>query len=94
MIPVNCHRCGRAPYVDKLYAWSVACPNCYDGAPDSGTRNELGDSLDRDEAIEAWNERQEDALEARREIERQAAEFGVIRCEGDSVVYYARKEAP
>src|SRR5688500_10087478 len=55
--PLRCPRCGEAPRVGKLYAWYVSCDRCYDGAPDSTTRNELGCGDTEAQAIAQWNER-------------------------------------
>lgn len=48
--PRPCPSCGDAPLVDKF---QVTCENCYDGAPDSGTRHLW--IVDKN-AVERWNE--------------------------------------
>lgn len=55
MTVANCPVCGSEGKVSKLYAWSVTCDNCYDGAPDSGPQL-IGHALTRDAAVSEWNE--------------------------------------
>ena len=53
-----CHRCSSRPTLSKQGAsCHVICDECYDGAPDSGTRGEYGCGRTRDEAIKEWNEK-------------------------------------
>lgn len=53
-----CWRCGVVPVLDPNDGYPiVACSDCYDGAPDSSTRSDLGAGLNSREAIEAWNEK-------------------------------------
>lgn len=53
--PVDCPVCGDRPDVQLGYAYSVACANCYDGAPDAGPQL-IGSAMRREDAIVAWNE--------------------------------------
>jgi hypothetical protein len=55
-----CPRCGQLPTVTASYAFTVACDNCYDGAPDSSTADELAAALTESEASEIWNARCEE----------------------------------
>jgi hypothetical protein len=55
-----CPRCGRPPTVTASYAFTVACDNCYDGAPDSSTSGELAAALTESEASAIWNARFEE----------------------------------
>lgn len=58
--PLPCYRCGKVPTVDGNGGYPVvSCDNCYDGASDSGSRNEVGSGLTRSEAVRNWNERME-----------------------------------
>ena len=53
-----CWRCGIVPVLDPNGGYPiVACSDCYDGAPDSSTRSDLGAGLNSRDAIEAWNEK-------------------------------------
>jgi hypothetical protein len=53
-----CWRCGIVPVLDPNDGYPiVACSDCYDGAPDSSTRSDLGAGLNSRDAIEAWNEK-------------------------------------
>lgn len=38
------------------FKWHADCPACYDGAPDSGTRNHHGFGDTPDAAVRAWAE--------------------------------------
>jgi len=60
--PLPCPRCGRAvePYDCGVY--SVACSNCYDGAPDAGPQL-YGTGRTAAAAVNDWNERVLDAAE-------------------------------
>lgn len=40
-------------HVGEVRAW---CPSCYDGAPDSDTRNHQGQGESVDAAVESWAE--------------------------------------
>ena len=62
-----CWRCGGRPTVSADSYTSVACDNCYDGAPDSPTRNECGSGLTMDAAVADWNTLMEDAMDAANE---------------------------
>lgn len=55
-----CPRCGQTPTVTASYAFTVACDNCYDGAPDSSTADELAAALTESEASGIWNARCEE----------------------------------
>jgi hypothetical protein len=55
-----CPRCGRAPTMTAGYAITIACDNCYDGAPDSCTADELAAALTESEASAIWNARCEE----------------------------------
>lgn len=54
--PKKCPLCGRDPEVsqDGVYV-TVCCRECYDGAPDSMTRNFIGTGVGRGAAIKGWN---------------------------------------
>ena len=67
MNPLPCWRCGKLPDVDPNGGYpTVACSDCYDGAPDSSTRNDLGSGLNAAQAIAAWNEKAQQEEEDRR----------------------------
>lgn len=56
-----CARCGKVPELDPNDGYPIiSCHDCYDGAPDSGTRSEYGTGLNSAEAIAAWNEAMEE----------------------------------
>ena len=58
MDPAHCPRCGTAPRIETLgMLWGVACPECYDGAPDSKTRCQYGAGATRAGAVREWNDR-------------------------------------
>ncbi|KKK76901.1 hypothetical protein LCGC14_2858980, partial [marine sediment metagenome] len=59
-----CWRCGRLPIVSGERYTSVACIDCYDGAPDSTTRNEYGSGLTPEVAITEWNTCMEYTMDA------------------------------
>ena len=55
-----CYRCGKVPTVDPNGGYpTVSCSDCYDGAPDSGSRGEVGSGLNTVQAVADWNERME-----------------------------------
>ena len=57
MTPLPCWRCNRTPSIEGCYGWTVACDNCFDGAPDAGpVRNEIGWGVSEEKAVEHWNE--------------------------------------
>lgn len=61
--PKKCPLCGGHPVVENYgVVWSAYCPECYDGAPDSSTRNMVGSDLARDRAVESWNSIVDDVL--------------------------------
>lgn len=39
-----------------MYGFAVHCDDCYDGAPDSSTRGDVGIGLTREAAVASWNE--------------------------------------
>ena len=58
--PLPCYRCGKVPEVDPNGGYpTVSCSDCYDGAPDSGSRSEVGSGLTRAEAVDNWNQAME-----------------------------------
>lgn len=57
-----CPMCGGAPTVEVSHAFYVACPNCYDGAPDAGPQL-IGVARTKAKAIEAWNDAVSDWLD-------------------------------
>lgn len=53
-----CPRCGQRPVIHEDlagYGFHVICPNCYDGAPDAMTRNELAFGRTPDAAVAEWD---------------------------------------
>lgn len=60
----HCPRCLREPKLHECYAYTVACPNCFDGAPDSRTCHEVGAGLTPQAAIASWNDMVENWEEA------------------------------
>lgn len=59
-----CWRCGVVPEVDPNGGYPViACRDCYDGADDSTRSYEIGNGLNRAEAIAMWNEKMEELAE-------------------------------
>ena len=52
-----CVRCGRVPEPHCGWAWTISCDNCYCGAPDSATRNDVGFGDTLEQAVTEWNER-------------------------------------
>jgi hypothetical protein len=58
-----CYRCGKVPDLDPNGGYpTVACSDCYDGAPDSGTRSEIGSGMNAAQAIADWNEKMEQEI--------------------------------
>jgi len=58
--PYPCARCGMPPIVYESdaparFRWVVLCDNCYDGAPDSATRHEIGTGATPERAARDWN---------------------------------------
>ena len=52
-----CARCGRVPEMGADacgYEYMISCRACYDGAPDSSRRTELGHGPTRDAAAKDW----------------------------------------
>lgn len=60
----KCARCGTRPTVlgPEFGMFTVVCDNCYDGAPDSDTRNEFGISKHLPDAVADWETRVRDAV--------------------------------
>lgn len=58
---VPCARCKKVPepFYDGAYTY-ISCHDCYDGAPDSATRSEVGAWYSKEGAIEEWNEKMAD----------------------------------
>lgn len=58
-----CPKCGRAPRIEKNYAWHVSCADCYDGAADARKQLHGYDDDSRDAAVEWWNVEVADFIE-------------------------------
>jgi len=62
-IPDQCWSCGCMPKIDIGYlGYTVTCEN-YDGAPDATGDCVATDGVTKADAIEAWNEKQDEARE-------------------------------
>jgi Zn finger protein HypA/HybF involved in hydrogenase expression len=61
-----CHDCGDLPtlYDGSYWGYTISCGNCYDGAPDSSNRNEFVDEVTKEQAVDAWNEMQQDIADS------------------------------
>jgi hypothetical protein len=62
----RCPACGGKPitnYVDYADWWETSCDNCYDGAPDSSSRSEVGIGPTAEKSVRDWLESVELGLE-------------------------------
>jgi hypothetical protein len=61
-----CPHCGQIPAWDTDgVGYTIACANCYDGAPDSATRGEIQHGSTIEQATERWNEWAADVVDER-----------------------------
>ncbi len=67
--PLPCFRCKKAPSVDTSSGYpTIACYDCYDGAPDSSRRNECASGVNLSDATAMWNEKMNEYADDEEEL--------------------------